>query len=177
MLRSARAIESSVDGWVGALGDSSFADDLQKRASTLSASGPAVAQLIDQHRDRQVTTGAAHGDFVPWNILSGVPRPAVWDWERYATGIPAGFDRLHYALQVELHRLKRPTPVAVAAVTDRLGQLLPELDQPDAELSLDCYLAELMCRYEHDAAQSGVQTLAARAGELATVLQQRGRIQ
>jgi hypothetical protein len=177
MLRSARAIESSAAGWVGSLGDSTFARDLLKRASALPSSGPAVGQLVDQRRDRKVTTGAAHGDFVPWNILSGVPRPAVWDWERYATDIPVGFDRLHYALQVELFRMKRRTSDAVGAVTDRLAHLLPEMDEPDAELTLDCYLAHVLCRYEHDAAQSGVQTLATRAAELATVLHQRGRAQ
>ena len=136
-----------------------------------------MTQLIDRHADRGISLVAAHGDFVPWNILSGTPRPAVWDWERYATGIPAGFDRLHYAFQVQLYRMKRSTADAADAVVGRLRELLPELDHHDAELSLDCYLAELMCRYEHDAAQTGVHTLATRAAELATVLHLRGSIQ
>jgi hypothetical protein len=177
MLHSAMAIESSVEQWVGPLGDSTFAVELAQRSSALPSAAPVVAQLLEQNRGRTVTTGASHGDFVPWNILSGAPRPAVWDWERYATGIPAGFDRLHYSLQVELHRMKRSTPDAVTAVAGRLDQLLPELDKHDADLSLDCYLADLMCRYEHDAAESGVPTLATRATELASVMHQRGRVQ
>jgi hypothetical protein len=97
----------------------------------------------------------------------------VWDWERYATGLPTGFDRLHYTLQVQLYRMKRSTADAVAAVADRLSELVPELDADDADLSLDCYLAEVMCRYEHDAAESGMRALADRAIELAGILHQR----
>jgi hypothetical protein len=177
MLHSARAIEASTEQWTGGFAASSFLTSLAARAVDLPSSGPAVAQLADRHRDREISLRAAHGDFVPWNILSGAPRPAVWDWERYATDAPAGFDRLHYALQVELHRANLPTLGAVDAVHAQLDDLLPELHRDDAELSLDCYLAELMCRYEHDAAESGVQALAARSAELASVLHRRGRVE
>ncbi|MGE3589996.1 MAG: hypothetical protein AB7L17_19905, partial [Ilumatobacteraceae bacterium] len=81
----------------------------------------------------------------------------------------------HYALQVELHRADLPTVAAVESVHAQLDELLPELHRDDAELSLDCYLAELMCRYEHDAAESGVHALAVRSAELASVLHRRGR--
>ncbi|MGE0000095.1 MAG: hypothetical protein AB7U39_24510, partial [Ilumatobacteraceae bacterium] len=127
MLQSARAIEASTDEWTGGLGESSFLTKLAARAADLPSSGPAIAALADRHGDRQVTLRAAHGDFVPWNILSGAPRPAVWDWERYATDVPAGYDRLHYALQVELHRADLPTVAAVESVHAQLDELLPEL--------------------------------------------------
>ena len=50
----------------------------------------------------RLAVGAWHGD---WNAgnCSVVPGAVlVWDWERYETGVPAGFDALHLALQSRL---------------------------------------------------------------------------
>jgi hypothetical protein len=177
MLRIARSVEASTPASTTSLGESAFGADLLARSEPLPASGPVVAALLDQAGEREISFRGAHGDFVPWNILSGDPKPGVWDWERYSRHTPAGFDRLHYALQVALHRQQLPTAAAVGQVQAELGELLPEMTPFDARLSLDCYLAALMCRYEHDAAESGVHALATRSHELAEVLHQRGRAQ
>ncbi|MEV4455374.1 hypothetical protein [Microbispora sp. NPDC049633] len=55
---------------------------------------------------------AWHGDFTPWNVDLGADgRLLVWDWERFAVGVPLGFDALHHFF----HRALRRMPPAVAA--------------------------------------------------------------
>lgn len=165
----ARAIEATVPAQSQALSASRFATELVERSAGLPVSAPAVAALMARHGDREVSTAAAHGDFVPWNVLTGEPRSAVWDWERSTPHAPIGFDRWHHAFQVELFRRKRSTHHAHAAVLARLGDLVPELSRSDAELSFDCYVADVMCRYEHDADEH-TPALAQRATDLSTLL-------
>ncbi|MEV5411477.1 hypothetical protein AB0K60_21895 [Thermopolyspora sp. NPDC052614] len=53
-----------------------------------------------------------HGDFSPWNIAPGPGgRLLVWDWERFGTGVPLGFDALHHCF----HRTLRRAPASRAA--------------------------------------------------------------
>ena len=165
----ARSIERTGVAGSHSMADSPFVRDVVERSSTLPTSGPTVAALVARHGGRTLATAAAHGDFVPWNVLTGTPRSAVWDWERYSHQAPIGFDRWHHAFQVELFRRKRSTPNAYAAVVARMGELVPELSRSDAELSLDCYLADVMCRYEHDA-DAHTPALAQRAHALSDLL-------
>ncbi|WP_162599851.1 phosphotransferase [Nocardioides solisilvae] len=53
---------------------------------------------------------AWHGDWTPWNMAPGRGRdggPAllVWDWERFETGVPAGLDAVHFAVNAATRRL------------------------------------------------------------------------
>ena len=54
-------------------------------------------------RDMSLDFGAWHGDLTPWNLAAYGNRVLVWDWERFADGVPLGFDALHYTF---LPRLK-----------------------------------------------------------------------
>lgn len=55
-----------------------------------------------------VPTGPTHGDFTPWNCFVGPRGVSVWDWERFATDRPLGWDALHYAVSLALrHRSRR----------------------------------------------------------------------
>ncbi|NUP83056.1 MAG: hypothetical protein HOV96_36545, partial [Nonomuraea sp.] len=57
---------------------------------------------------------AWHGDLSPWNISpSADGRLLVWDWERYETGVPYGFDAVHHFFQRALRRM-RPAQAARA---------------------------------------------------------------
>jgi hypothetical protein len=48
---------------------------------------------------------AWHGDFSPWNMAPGPDgRLLVWDWERFAVGVPRGFDALHHLFHRTLRR-------------------------------------------------------------------------
>lgn len=64
-----------------------------------------VAAVRDRVGEQSVTSTAWHGDWAPWNMawVSGEVR--VWDWERFAEGVPAGFDPLHYLVQVRAGRV------------------------------------------------------------------------
>ncbi|MDO5502416.1 MAG: phosphotransferase [Actinomycetia bacterium] len=64
------------------------ADRLEAVASRLAAS----------HGDRPLVLGAVHGDWSPWNMCAQGDSLAVWDWERFATDLPVGWDEIHYRL-------------------------------------------------------------------------------
>jgi hypothetical protein len=76
----------------------------------------------------------------------------VWDWERFARGVPAGFDPLHYRLQTDVVRRRRPPAQAAAAcVRDAAGCLAPfGVPAGEARLVAVLYLAELSARYLAD---------------------------
>ncbi len=54
----------------------------------------------------------------------------VWDWERFAPGVPLGFDALHYALQKGITTAAARTSTydaatrSVADMVDRAAELL-----------------------------------------------------
>ncbi|HWB38198.1 MAG TPA: hypothetical protein VHA75_19440 [Rugosimonospora sp.] len=81
----------------------------------------------------------------------------VWDWDRFASGVPVGFDALHYAL----HERMRHTPDAAAAVADLLERapaLLEEFDVtgPVApRVTALLYLIDLATRYLEDRRTGG----------------------
>ncbi|MEU6793010.1 hypothetical protein ABZ907_15030 [Nonomuraea wenchangensis] len=97
-------------------------------------------------------TGVAwHGDFVPWNVC---PAPGgrllVWDWERYATGVPYGFDALHHFFHRALRRL--PPPDAARACVARAARELAPLGVPAATARQSAlrYLIALADRHAAD---------------------------
>jgi Phosphotransferase enzyme family len=105
-----------------------------------------------------LTFGSWHGDWSPWNMASTTGGLLVWDWERFATGVPVGFDALHYWLQSEVGPHHRDP---LAAATDVLGHAAPLLapfgiDVVHARLTAALYLADVATRYLVDRqAQAG----------------------
>ncbi len=147
----ASAVERTGNHWDGRTGESSYIARLIDESKGLAAGEPAVARLVERWGDRPITLAGAHGDFVPWNMLSGAPQPAVWDWERYDSAVPVGFDRLHYRAQVGLHRKQQPLDVAIGAIERDLDRILSDLAPPQRRAHLEWYVADLLCRYERDA--------------------------
>ncbi|GIH77225.1 hypothetical protein [Planobispora longispora] len=94
---------------------------------------------------------AWHGDFCPWNIALGPDgRLLVWDWERFATGVPLGFDALHHFFQSALRRMK-PAVAARACVAQALPILAPfGLSAAEARLTAVHYLITLAERHAAD---------------------------
>ncbi|GGK67646.1 hypothetical protein Ppa06_29320 [Planomonospora parontospora subsp. parontospora] len=94
---------------------------------------------------------AWHGDFSPWNIARGPDdRLLVWDWERFGTGVPLGFDALHHFLQRALRRMDPPT-AARACVAQALPLLAPfGLSAGEARLTAVHYLTALAHRHAAD---------------------------
>ena len=96
--------------------------------------------------------GAWHGDWTGWNMASTAGGLLVWDWERFAAGVPAGFDSLHYRLQSDVVRRRRPPADAAAACVRDAGACLAPFGVPagEARLVAILYLAELSARYLAD---------------------------
>ncbi len=121
--------------------------------------GPAAEPLRTVARDvtaragdTLLTFGSWHGDWSPWNMSVLPETLLVWDWERFTTGVPVGYDLLHYALQ-DLLVVKRREPAG--AVVELLA-LSPELLHPfglstrAATVTSVLYLIELAGRYVVD---------------------------
>jgi hypothetical protein len=172
--RLAIAIERTADVWEGETESSAFVERLRAEASALDAGRRAVEALAERDRGRPLRLAAGHGDFVPWNILSGRPQPAVWDWERYDAGVPAGTDRFHHRFQIAVQRSRRSVGDALATIGDELDTVLPELPADRRSAHLDWYITALLVRYEHDAADHATPRLASRIADLTTVLTRRG---
>jgi hypothetical protein len=109
--------------------------------------------LRDGVPDVQLPVGSWHGDWTPWNVApSATHGLLVWDWERFSSGVPAGYDALHYSGQAGAGR---PGGAAegLAATRAELASLLgPFGVEPDALLPVFAlYLVELLVRYTEDA--------------------------
>jgi hypothetical protein len=100
----------------------------------------------------ELSFGAWHGDWTDWNMASTADGLLVWDWERFDPGVPIGFDPLHYRLQSDVVRRRRPpTEAAEACVRDAAACLAPfGVPADEARLVAVLYLAELSARYLAD---------------------------
>ena len=139
----------------GALASDAYLHQLRERLETADP-GPERSELL-QALDTidatglcpGLTFGAWHGDWSPWNMASTTSGLLVWDWERFACGVPRGFDALHYWLQSEVGPQHRDP---LAAATDCAGQapalLAPfGIDPARARLTAAMYLADVATRY------------------------------
>jgi hypothetical protein len=106
--------------------------------------------------------GAWHGDWTPWNTayLPEQRTVLIWDWERYAVGVPLGFDALHHHLQTTLAGAARPAPEHARATLEAAPDLLAPfgVEPPAARDTAALYLVEIASRYLADdqAAAGGV---------------------
>lgn len=136
-----------------AVGDSSFwrgvtevphrlADP--KLSRLLSA---AVARIGGSYGDTELELGTWHGDWTPWNMAWRRATVQLWDWERFARGVPRGFDALHYRLQEALRSAKTmPSFSSWTAGTQRA--LAPfGVSGRAARATTALYLLDLCCRY------------------------------
>lgn len=112
--------------------------------------------------------GSWHGDWTPWNMTMSGGRALVWDWERFETGVPVGYDAVHYWLQGAIIRAgASPVTAAEAALRKAPETLAPLGVEPDAaSLVAAMYLVEIGARYVHD----GQAETGARLGRVDTWL-------
>jgi len=153
-----------VDGCISApLADSGYWRQLSQRLARAPGSADRQALLAEltelEGRSANVvlTFGAWHGDWTPWNMACTRDGLLLWDWERFATGVPVGFDALHYWLQAAVvagqHGSRQHGPAGAAADCIRRA---PELLGPlgvgpaAARLTALLYLCELSTRYLTD---------------------------
>jgi hypothetical protein len=172
--RLASAVERTAPRWSGPTSEAVFVTELQTQSRQLDFGRRAVEALTTRESDRPISLGASHGDFVPWNMLSGHPRSAVWDWERYSQAAPVGVDRLHYRFQVGIQRRRRSVADVLASIADEVDVVLPDVERNRRGSHLDWYIVSLLCRYERDSIEQGTPGLRDRIADLTAMLNRRG---
>ncbi|XVV13589.1 hypothetical protein ACQP2X_04330 [Actinoplanes sp. CA-131856] len=127
----------------------------------------AAELLVRRGGEMTFRYGAWHGDWAPWNMANLADALLVWDWERFATGVPLGFDAVHHELQKRIQSTEDARD-AVEATVKRAGELLAPFGVvPEGrEVTALLYLVDLATRYLTDRqAEAG-----ARLGVLGTWL-------
>lgn len=139
----------------GPLTGSPYWKDLRAAAADLGDE-PRAAQIrraLDLlGTERELTYGSWHGDFALWNLAVLPDTVLVWDWERFTTGVPRGYDALHYHFQDATATRGRPPAEAVRDTLDAAPGLLRPfgLDAAGAELTGLLYLCDIAVRYLRD---------------------------
>jgi hypothetical protein len=149
-----------------------------------------VSQLGERHGDAVLAFGSWHGDWTRTNVVPYGNSVLAWDWERFGSGVPVGFDALHYHLMSSVSVRRRPPDQAVVRTVTAAEHLLAPFAADGSwpggsrqrrelgTLTAALYLAELTTRYLRDrqdeaGARMGdlerwmLPGLAAAAGELA----------
>jgi Phosphotransferase enzyme family len=129
-------------------------------------------RLVEYRGDHRLEFGSWHGDFAPWNMTTAPGRVLVWDWEQYETGVPVGFDAVHYHVQTAVVMDRRTVAAAFeSARAEATGLLAPfGVDESSGELTVALYAVEIATRYIHDG-ELDAGTVMGRVGEwLAPVL-------
>ncbi|WP_279581148.1 phosphotransferase [Fodinicola feengrottensis] len=102
----------------------------------------ALEKIANRCADVRLPLGGWHGDWTPWNMSVRGQQVGLWDWERFDTGVPVGFDLMHFLVQAAAQRHGISAPVIERAVTlagQRLG--------PDGDLIGTLYTATIAARY------------------------------
>jgi O-antigen/teichoic acid export membrane protein len=156
-LTAAMAELAAVDGWCRRpLAGSGYLARLRSRLEA-APPGPdrlALGAALDTvaATGAELTFGAWHGDWTGWNMACTADGLLVWDWERFAPGVPLGFDALHHGLQSAVIRRRRPPAAAAAECVRAAPRSLAPFGVPAGEAPLVAvlYLAELSARYLAD---------------------------
>ncbi|SNY51649.1 hypothetical protein [Paractinoplanes atraurantiacus] len=157
----------------GTLSGSAYWHELRGRLAAVSdrpegvSLASAAELLVRRGGDFTFRYGAWHGDWAPWNMANLADGLLVWDWERFATGVPLGFDAIHHELQKRIQSTGDARD-AVEATVKRAGELLAPFGVvPEGrEVTALLYLVDLATRYLTDRqAEAG-----ARLGVLGTWL-------
>ncbi len=138
------------------LSHSPYLERLRRRINALAGHPEASAlhSALARLPDVVLPFGAWHGDLTRWNIAATERRAFVWDWERLTSGVPVGFDALHYELnecvQSGIHSgVQRWLEVGTRLLRD------PQLSNTGVHRAavstvMTLYLVDLATRYLHD---------------------------
>lgn len=98
----------------------------------------------------ELAVGRWHGDWTPWNCARHRDGVQVWDWERFDEAVPAGYDRLHYALNTAARSAGLPAAGrdVIAAAPELLRGWVP--DAAAARTTAMLYVLHLAHRYVLD---------------------------
>ena len=118
------------------------------RGTQRTALESALDAICEQANDTILAYGSWHGDWSPWNMASTEMGLLVWDWERFAPGVPLGFDALHHWLNTEVGRPRPDPPGAARRLIERAAGLLRPfaVGGSEARFTALLYLADLATR-------------------------------
>lgn len=157
-----------------AAAESPYLRDLRLDAGRQGHAGEPFAAALDElaeasaRHDVALVHGSWHGDWTPWNMTSDGARAYVWDWERFASGVPYGFDALHLRLQRAIVREGQHPRTAVEHLIGSAAAILAPygVARPAATTTAALYLSEIGLRYVRD----GQAEAGARLGDLSAWL-------
>jgi hypothetical protein len=154
---ASREVAALADPSRVALHESAYWLGVQQRASDLPPTARAerlvrcIETITAQLGSAEITFTASHGDWTPWNMWLTSQGLLVWDWERFETETPQGFDLLHFRLNSQFIRGAWSRAGAahqlVAEAPDILGIDPGATPAPHTVL---LYLIHLGLRYEAD---------------------------
>jgi hypothetical protein len=135
------------------LAASAYWQRLQDRLRLLGDRGTGFAEVAEQigaaAGSAELTFGSWHGDWTRSNVTVRAASVLAWDWERFESGVPAGFDALHYRLHQAINTERAEPAAAVRATFAAAPGLLARFStQP--ELTCALYHLELAVRYLQD---------------------------
>lgn len=100
-----------------------------------------------------VTLGSWHGDWTRHNLALTDDGAGAWDWERFETGVPVGFDTLHFWLTERLILTSASGPAArelVAVAPQVLRRFVDRGEITRPRLIAVLYLLTIATRYMTD---------------------------
>ncbi len=117
-------------------------------AVVTEAIGRAYAALSDRCGGVAVTSGQAHGDWVPWNLALHGSEVWCWDLEHSAASAPFGHDVVHGLLLSRTHLSGVALPAAVRRITPEALHRLNELglSAASARLAMRTCVLDLVVR-------------------------------
>jgi hypothetical protein len=120
-------------------------------AGEARALAEAADALVARSGAVELGYGSWHGDWTPWNMASTESSLLVWDWERFTSGVPMGFDAVHFDFQRLVVKGVEPDS-AVDTTLSRAGRLLEPFGVAEsvANLTALLYLVDLATRYLED---------------------------
>jgi hypothetical protein len=131
----------------------------------------AARRSLGASPEMTIEVGCWHGDWSPWNMSAQDPQVLVWDWERFGSDVPLGFDALHFVLQQWV-----PHADTGHALGTRLRETLPSILQPfgvpgDRQAAVAAlYLQNVLSRYRRDGGENPTPALRRRTALLSEAL-------
>jgi hypothetical protein len=154
-LAAAIAEVAAVGGIAAEPIDGPYGTRLRARVAALPAGDARdrlTAALDTLGAGTELRIGSWHGDWTPWNTAVVEGTVLAWDWERFGSGVPVGFDALHYDLQPRLTDDADAAALTVVDLIRRAAGLLAPVGVPASSSAVvaTLYLVEILTRYIGD---------------------------
>lgn len=119
----------------------------------------ALDEILAAHARTRMQFGASHGDFTPWNMTILAGRALVWDWEKFETDVPVGFDAVHCAIQgMVVFGGSAPADAFATTGADAQSLLASTGNRKAADLVVWLYAVDIATRYLMDREQEAGTT-------------------